>query len=134
MHIFRDRESDRGFTARGSEILYGRYTTQYIGEQHIKHRADHQRPQDTDGHIPLRIFCFLGRWGNRVKTDVREENDSGRPQNTEYSAKVVCDALGSYIARGSRNEGSVIGRINEAPADGDYQDHDRDLQNDDETI
>ena len=45
------------------------------GNENIEDGADHQRTENADGHIPLRIFRFLRGGGNRVESDVGEEND-----------------------------------------------------------
>ena len=49
---------------------------QHGGDQDVEDGADHQRTEDADRHIPLRILGFLGRRGNSVEADVREKDGS----------------------------------------------------------
>ena len=53
------------------------HARQYRGYQNVEYRAKHQRRDDSDGQVALRILRFLRGSGDRVKSDVSEK-DIGR--------------------------------------------------------
>src|ERR1700689_2327834 len=97
MHVFCDGKCDRSLTADRAEILNSRYAAEPVREKHVENSADHQLSQDADRHIALRVFRLLRSRGNRVKTDIREEDDSRCAQNSHDPTEMVADALGRHI-------------------------------------
>ena len=62
------------------------------GDQDVEERANHQRAQDSDGHVALRIFRFLRRGGDGIEADVGEEDGRGSGGDASNS-KTVPDPL-----------------------------------------
>ena len=56
-----------------SRVLH--HAEQDDGDADIEHGADDQRRDDAEGQIALRIARFLGRGGDRIESDVGEEDD-----------------------------------------------------------
>src|SRR4029077_19430206 len=134
MHVFCDRKGNRRFTTSGAEILHSRYTTQNVGKEYVKNRANYQRAENSDRHVTFRIFGLLGRRRNGVEADKRKEDDSGRTENAQQAPVVVTYALRRHVDGWSRYERCVIGRVHEAPTDTDNQNDDRYFQNNYEAI
>ena len=59
------------------DVLPGHHAGENGGDRDIKHGADHQRNDDADGQIALRILGFLRGGGDGVESDIGEE-DVGR--------------------------------------------------------
>src|SRR5713226_9252868 len=108
MHVFCNRKGNRRFTTSGAEILHSRHTTQDVGEEYVKNRANYQRAENTDRHVALRIFRLLGCGRNRVEADNREEDDASSTENAQQAAVVVGYALWRHIGGRSRYKRCVI--------------------------
>ena len=63
-------------TAIGSGTLSWVYRTAGQRQRHhdVEHRADGERAEDADGHVALRVSRLLRRGGDRVESDVGEED------------------------------------------------------------
>ena len=55
----------------------------------VEDGADHQRTEDAEGHIPLRILCLLGSGRHSIKADVCKENRARAPGNATPSKVAV---------------------------------------------
>ena len=78
---------------------------------------DHQRTDDADRHVPLRIPALLRGGRDRVEADIGEE-DCARAHHQ------AADAEGAELAGVRRKEGLVVGGIDVRPAHADEdQDH-----------
>ncbi len=68
------------------------YAGQQTGNSDVKHCADAERNQNADGHIALRIFGFLRGGGNRIESDVSEENHPGPARDARPAelAEIAC--------------------------------------------
>ena len=67
---------DRSFGGlAGDESRVLHHAQQHDRHADIKNGADDQRGDDAEGQVALRIARFLGRGGNRIETDVGEEDD-----------------------------------------------------------
>ena len=134
MHVFADRERDRGFAAGGAKIFDRRDAAQHVREEHIKNRAEDQRTENADRHVAFRIARFLRRGRDGIESDVGEKHNAGRAENAENTAVMVGDSLRGDV-RGRRwNERRVVRRIDKLPADADEKQYDSYFQNDDEPV
>ncbi len=93
VHVFADRERDRGFAAGGAKILDRGDAAEHVGEEHVKNRAEDQRTKNADRHVAFRISRFLRGGRDGIESDVSEEDDAGRAENSENSAVGMSDAL-----------------------------------------
>jgi hypothetical protein len=65
----------------------------------VQHGADDERRDDAYGNIALWVLSFFRRGGNRVKSNVGEENDG---------------AAGEHARPAFRHEGMIVRGMNEA--------------------
>ena len=79
------------------------------GDRNVEHRADHQRGDDADGQIALRVVALLSGGGDGIEADVGEE-DNG--------------AAGEHARPSIGHEGMPVGGMNEAD-DGEDEDQNR---------
>ncbi len=79
---------DDGDWVRHIELAVGHYPSGDTGDNDIEEGADEERTNDGDGHVALRIFCFLGSGADRVKPDIGEE-DNTRPSHNSAPAEVT---------------------------------------------
>ena len=100
---------------------------QHVGEQHVENGAEDERAENADRHVALRISRFLRGGRDRVETDIGEEDDAGRAENSKDSAIGVGDALRRGVGRRRGNQRRVVCRIDESPADADEEQHDASL-------
>jgi hypothetical protein len=61
--------------------LPGNDAAEHDGHSSIQNRAGHQRGQNADGHIALRILALLSRGRDRIETNVSEEDDGAAGQH-----------------------------------------------------
>ena len=65
-----ERNRQRRFNV---DFLPRHHAGQHGSDQNVKNRAHHQRSDDADGQVPLRVFGLLRRGGNRVEADIRKK-------------------------------------------------------------
>jgi len=58
---------------RHAELGIRDHSCEDDGEQHVQHGADHQRADDADGHVLLRVLGLLRGGGDGVEADIGEE-------------------------------------------------------------
>ena len=120
-------------TATGSATFSGRvgnHSSQQAGNQDVKNGADHQRSEDADGHVLLRVLGFLRGGRDGVESDVGEEDDTGGARDPRPPILAECSLVG-------RDEGMPVRggqrRMleHERTRNGDEDQHDRHLDNHD---
>src|SRR4029453_4827033 len=107
---------------------------EHMGKENVKYRANHQRTQNTDRHIPLRVPGLLSSGAHCTKTNERKENDARGLQDSKKSTKRMSDALAVCVGRGGWNIDGMVGWVDERPAENNEQDDDGNLGNDDQTV
>jgi hypothetical protein len=117
-------------------------------DDHVEHGADGQRAEDADGQVALRPADLLGGGGDHVEADEGEEHDGGAEADAEQA---VVERLlpeqqldhwragldgGHRLGRlgGRRDERAPVARLDRSQADGDEQQHHRDLDGDQEAV
>ena len=86
------------------------------------------------GMSRLRITRFLRSGRDGIESDVSEEHDTGRAENSKNTAVMMRDALRRDVRCRRRNKRRVVRRINELPADADEEQDDRHFQNYDDSV
>src|SRR5450755_1954279 len=119
-----NRIGDRSFFADRQEFLPSPNARDYIAKQDVENGAEGERAQDSDRHIAPRILRFLGRCRDRVETDKGKKDDTGAAENA--APAMLKHAFMPWRARRNQ-ERSVIGGVDEAPANGDKHNDDGDL-------
>jgi len=95
-------------------------------------------PEDPDRYVPLRVLGLLGRSGDDVEADEREEHqrrtgedagDAERPGREPHVLQQRRHALGARGRPGPRrgDERVVVGRLDVEQAGDDDEEHDGDL-------
>ena len=133
-HEGHDRLGDRRFLTGRAEELDRRHTAQHVREEHVENRADHQRTENADRHVLLRVLGFLRRGRDGVESDEREEHDAGRTKDAHDAAVWMDDALRRGEGRRFGDVRRVVRGADEAPANHDHRAHDRDLGDDDDAV
>ena len=89
------------------------------GDPAVKDGAGHQRGQDADGHVALRIPALFGRGRNGVEADIGEENDG---------------AAGEDAGPAIGHEGMPVVRLDEAGCGDDEDEDGGDLDEDHDVV
>ncbi len=92
---------------------------EHHGYRDVEHGADNQRGDDADGNVALRILGLFRCGGDRVKSDVGEENDG---------------AAGEHAGPALGHEGMIVRRMNKAHAHEDEGQDGGDLQQDHDVV
>ncbi len=92
--------------------LPGHNAAEHDGHRAVEHGAGHQRGQDADGQVALRVLALLGRRRDRVEADVSEEDDG---------------AAGEHAGPAVGHEGMPVVRLDEAGAGKDEDQNGGDL-------
>src|SRR5438105_15302524 len=103
--------------------MYRSDAAEQLREEHIENRAEYQRPKNADRHVTSWIARFLCCGRDGIESDVSEEHDTGRPENSKNTAVMMRDALRCDVRRRRRNEWRVIRWVDELPAASDEEQH-----------
>ena len=118
------------------ELIVRHHAGQDGDDGDVQDRADHQRGDDADRHVALRVLGFLGVRGDGIEADVGEEDD-GRPgQHAHRLAGGI--ALAEHRDAEEADAGPAVGReiarpvfrIDVEGADADDEQHGRHLDAD----
>ena len=89
---FFERVHDRGGVVHQGVPL--NQSREHHNHGDVEQRANNERCNNTDRQVALRILTFLGSRGDRIKSDVGEENDRSAGQNAGPTVRcegvVVC--------------------------------------------
>src|SRR5258708_33189130 len=99
------------------------------GHHDVKNRANHQRSDDADRQVALRIDRFLCRGGNGVEAYIGEEDERGAGQDTAHAEMRLAGGVRDLrsdewipirrvdVRRGNRDEDEDRGKLtNNVPA------------------
>ena len=105
------------------DVLPADHSGQYTGHENIENGADHQRCQDPNRKITLRLLAFLSGRRDGVKTDVRKKDVSRAGAD---SRKTHWRERGPIMA--------PVGRVNVLEPQSDDEQHDRHLDDHNDRI
>src|SRR5713226_4736322 len=108
---------DGGFDV---DFAPGHHAGQHGSDQNVEDGADHQRSNNSYGQIALRVLGFLGGGGDRIKSDVGEEDISRACADAGESHGGKCVPVSAPVA------GAQV-----AEAQSDDEQHHRHLDDDD---
>ena len=112
---------------RNVELFVIHNAGEHIGIQNEQNGANHQRSDDTDRHVALRIFGLLRGGGYSIETNVGEE-DRSRSRQDAAPAEVT------ELASVGRDKRNVIGVVDVTPSNRDEHYHHGDFQKHDDRI
>ena len=120
-----ERIGDAGIDA---DLLVADHAGEHRHHGDVQHRADHERRNDTNRHIALRVLRFLCVSGHGVEPDVREEDDGGAgdhadrlPSGVHLTKQRVAEE--AHARHPERRKRRPVVRVDEERAD---QNHEQD--------
>jgi hypothetical protein len=100
---------------------------------YVEQRANDERPQYADRHVPLRVSCLLCRRGYGVKTDIRKE-DHRRAAQHAAPAELTGAEIGRYQCAIGVACRHPVGRIHEPDGSENEDHHDAHFYGDNDVV
>ena len=115
------------------ELVVGNDAGEHQGDRHVERRADHERTENADRHVALRVDGLLRRGRNRVEADIGEEHHGGAADDAA-PAEPAQTQIGRDECAGRVGRSHPVGGAEVPHADRDECDDDDELDGDEDGV